>query len=300
MKYFLPVSVLVVGAVGYGMYAGWHEAHEPVVARSTAPAVNIGDATSNPLQVQRSPMTDQKKVPPARNNKPAGVDLNVPKNYQFAKTTVAPNVSSTEELRKQYSANDLRVIDAFYDKFPVAIQAFKTPEQWSWIVRNGYPLPDDIIAANKMSDDELAKLVLAGNEKASFLYMERMLKNAGTDSDKMKNSDLSDNNSYAGRYSTAKQNIYKSNSPFIGYMIAKEETSNEGDAASQRYIGYAIAGMLGDTRADLLFPRGATVNAGSLAAGISTQVRMLTRANPSLFSSKRDSFPDLYAAGIAF
>lgn len=166
-------------------------------------------------------------------------------------------------------------------------------------MRNGYPLPDDIVAAGKMTDEDLAKLVLDGNVKASYFYIERAVLQSNNEqfNEKMRSSDGNNMNSFAGRYSMAKQNIEKSGSPFSGYILGKESASRKlpNAAMMSEYVGYAIANFLGDSRAIRLIPNGVPndFSPHEFMSTFSSHARNVVINNPSAFSSStNDLFPN--------
>ncbi len=123
---------------------------------------------------------------------------------------------------------------------------------------NGYPMPEDIVAAQGLSDVELSDLSRQGNEKAQFLLYERTKDALNEKLDDAIRSGMtksqfwsSDPDALKFRSSSMETDLMKTSSPFKGYIRAEDAVSIQDPATSAASViaGLAWAGSLGDLRA---------------------------------------------------
>jgi hypothetical protein len=111
--------------------------------------------------------------------------LEIPERFQFAGIVSVAMAGSDAELLSVYTPEQqahIRSHLAAYGSgtFGVSryaidsILSFRTREQLQWLVSNGFPMPDDILAAEAMSDEELADLASTGNFKATAFHLDRI------------------------------------------------------------------------------------------------------------------------------
>jgi len=158
-------------------------------------------------------------------------------------------------LLDSYDSLAARALEDFNARYAGAI-AFRTAAEFRWLADNGFPLPDEILAAERLSLEELEALAESGGEKARFLYLDRVLqrirqlrqsyRNSGLSSEAL--SDDADYTQLLLRATSARLSLTGSRSPFAGYLMA-----GYSEAALQNphgiLAGLYYANELGDSRA---------------------------------------------------
>ncbi|MEO7050892.1 MAG: hypothetical protein ABI128_04430, partial [Rhodanobacter sp.] len=124
---------------------------------------------------------------------------------------------------------------------------------------NGYPMPEDIVAAERLADRDLLKLANQGNDKAAFLLAERQNKELVAFLGEGNKTDAyfegAEGRNRSNDKATIERLIEHSNSPYKGYLQASEANSGlyagQGrDTVDVRVIaGLVWAEQLGDLRA---------------------------------------------------
>ena len=112
--------------------------------------------------------------PTANNRQPPAERLALPHDYALFPGLSVPAASSWEELLAGLSPEERELAQAFADLYPEAYQ-FRTLEQLEWMVANGYPMPEEIIAARQMPLEDLVNRAMSGNVKAGMLARDRLL-----------------------------------------------------------------------------------------------------------------------------
>ncbi|WP_084044141.1 hypothetical protein [Burkholderia sp. A2] len=226
-------------------------------------------------------------------------EISIPKKFQLAEASAPDKFETDEDLKNSFNGSDRLIMDEFYKNFNGNIIAFNRPGQYAWLVKNGYPLPEDVIAAHQMSSEDLGKLVEEGNFKASYFYLIREVFNKNPDT---YFNDLKINGqdgSLVKRNSMAEQTILKSGSPFIGYIWGMRNYQN-GKNPESLYAGYALAAIMGDGRAlneVAMIPQG-EFSQRSFVSSLSSYIDMVKMANPSAFAGRTSQFPDMYSVGV--
>lgn len=180
----------------------------------------------------------------------------VPVKYQFNKQQGPRPARTYGELIGRYSEGQKKVIQEFYAGFTEAVPggteytfsgpfSFNSPEQLQWLVRNGYPTPDEVLAAASMSDEQLRKLSEAGNFKASVFLLDR--KSVQAQGEFRRDVVGSEDGRGGAEIQKLQSKVVSSGSPFGGYVLARRAKAN--DARGQVLAGYALAAALGDSRA---------------------------------------------------
>jgi hypothetical protein len=184
----------------------------------------------------------------------------VPIRFQLANVGRVRTAPSFQEWLAQFPSDQQAKIAAF-NKAHFGVYRVNSREQVAWMAENGYPMPEDIMAADRLADRDLLKLANQGNDKAAFLLAERQ------------NKELVDFLAEGGKRSayfggaegrnrlneqmTIDQLVEQSNSPYKGYLQASEAISGlyAGERDPQDVIdAHVIAGLtwaeqLGDLRA---------------------------------------------------
>lgn len=182
----------------------------------------------------------------------------VPRRFQLPGIGQVRSASSFQEWLAQYPSYQQAKISAF-NRSHFGVYRVNSREQVAWMAANGYPMPEDVVAAEGLSDLDLFKLAGQGNDKAAFLLAERendrlaaYLSKGG------KRSDFYDGVEGVRGFEEElkiERLVERSNSPYKGYLQANKAISglyaDQGqDVIDVRVIaGLTWAGQLGDTRA---------------------------------------------------
>lgn len=211
--------------------------------------------------------TPQTQPPPKRNSSFAGTESEVgsvafiPKIYQLPGIEKARTAQNFKDWLAQFPPADQLIITNF-DKTHFGVYSTTTSaEQITWMAKNGYPMPEDVVSSENIKDSELQALADEGNDKAGFLLYERQRRNIQKQIESYiadggtKEELLRDNRALAIeqlRLSSAIQSLYiRSESPYKGYLMAQQAgLSSDPDTRSSGIIaGLLWAGQYGDTRA---------------------------------------------------
>ncbi|HMM58121.1 MAG TPA: hypothetical protein PKD77_11125 [Rudaea sp.] len=185
----------------------------------------------------------------------------VPRQYQLPGVEKVRTAKNFKDWIAQFPASDQKFIVDFDKSHFNVYSTITSPQQVAWMAQHGYPMPEDILAAKNISDEELEKLAASGNDKAGFLLYERQAATVRTEIDAYiagggKESELprSDTTLAAeqSKVNSALNALYRSSSsPYKGYAMA-QEASMRSDADTRNagiIAGLLWAGEYGDTRA---------------------------------------------------
>ncbi len=128
--------------------------------------------------------------------------------------------NNNEELWLGYTEEDQIIIRDFDSRYFNAL-TFVNEKQYEWMVRHGYPTPEEILAASKMSTEELKSLADFGNTKAAMFLSERYLAEAVALAEHLTATGESLNEDYTQMLTTAEKygrNFALTGSAFAGYM----------------------------------------------------------------------------------
>ncbi len=182
----------------------------------------------------------------------------VPIRFQLANVSRVRTAPSFQEWLAQFPLDQQGKISAFNDAH-FGVYQVNSREQVAWMAANGYPMPEDIEAAESLTDRDLLKLADQGNDKAAFLMAERQdkelvafLDQGGTSSAYY---DGMEGRNRLGELATIERLVKQSNSPYKGYVQASEPGSGlyagQGQDVTDVHViaGLIWAEQLGDTRA---------------------------------------------------
>lgn len=242
--------VLVLLVAGYA----WHR-REPtaVPAPATSPVESM-----QPGQRQAESRPSAPAAAP-RFAVAADGGVTIPPRFRLPGVDRVLSAPSYKEWLAQYPAYQQAKINAFNDAH-FGVYRVNSREQVAWMAQNGYPMPEDVLAAEGMNDAALLALAEQGNDKAGFLLQERRaaelaayLAKGGTRSDYFNGLD-GERRSRVNM--ELRQLMERSNSPYKGYAQASEALSgiyaDPKDIDVQAIAGLYWARNLGDSRADQL------------------------------------------------
>lgn len=148
--------------------------------------------------------------------------------------------SSFFALLQSYDTTDQELLRRFDRRYHGALQ-FQSEEQLQWMSERGYPMPEDILEARTLSDEELRIAARGGEEKYLFLYADRVFQgliatkrqylSSGLDPDEVNEyPEFTRQSVEAMRISSE---LLQSDSPFAGYVMAQLHWITTGDPFAQ-------------------------------------------------------------------
>lgn len=154
-------------------------------------------------------------------------------------------VQNTQDLFSRLDSHDRGVARAFYGAYSSTVMEFARNEQLEWMSKGGYPMPSDVVAAEKLTDGELLKDFQQGDVVSGFLYYDRRISQL-----------LSSGGKYEGLYELdeLELKLIATGSPFAGYAIARRHMELDGDLDAAM-AGLAWAQFRGDHRAGMEMAR---------------------------------------------
>lgn len=182
----------------------------------------------------------------------------VPIQFQLANIGRVRTAPSFQEWLAQFPLGQQAKISAF-NKAHFGVYRVNSRDQVAWMAANGYPMPEDVAAADSLSDRDLLKLANQGNDKAAFLLAERQNRElVAFLAEGGKKSAYFDGAEGRNRFieqTKVDQLVKQSNSPYKGYIQASEAISGLYADQGQDVIDVGViagliwASQLGDTRA---------------------------------------------------
>ena len=191
--------------------------------------------------------TPAKRIPVADDGTVA-----VPARYQLPGVArVHSTAANFDDWLKQYPAVDRERIKAFDTRYN-GVYEIASPQQIAWMAQNGYPMPEDLIAAEGIDDATLRNLADHGNDKAGFLLHQRDVDRLDGPMSKL---DISTPEGMALAQAIGEDyNLLSAPpSPFKGYVEAADSFRVYDDPMVQKsrlISGLLRASDLGDSRAD--------------------------------------------------
>lgn len=147
--------------------------------------------------------------------------------------------SSTREMLSRLSPRDRDLVESFYRSYGDSVIAFSNKHELLWMIQHGYPMPEDVLEAATLSDQELKARYEAGDVKAGFFLLDRMtaaIENGKTDFDSKLDATMLANK------------LLISGSPFSGYAYYRHHRRLQ-ESQSDALAGLLWADWQGDYRA---------------------------------------------------
>ena len=140
--------------------------------------------TRETTQGEKNGIEPEPGRPALSNADSAPAELAIPAKYQFAGVSGVLAATDEADLLARYTPAQRELIGSFYAAYGVGresggkyafsnVFSFHSADQLRWLVSQGFPTPDDVLAAAMMSDEELKTLSDRGNFKASAFYLGR-------------------------------------------------------------------------------------------------------------------------------
>lgn len=161
MRLWLPAVRLLLAA----LYA-WHR-HTTPAEKAIAPAAESrADASGASSAAPANPATAFRVA--------ADGLADIPARFQLPGVRRARSGVNRKEWIAQYPPDQQqRILD--FNQQHLGVFRVNSAEQVAWMAQNGYPLPEDVIAAEGLTDENLRELAKRGNDKAGFLCTKGML-----------------------------------------------------------------------------------------------------------------------------
>lgn len=255
-KIVLAVVVLLLVALAAYWLGAQSDADEVAApAPPPEPAASVSVVGVNTGFV--SAMGDHGRRRGARVNLADDGSAPVPVRYQFAQVDHVQAGLDFEGWMAQYSEADQVLIRAFNEQH-FGLYEGRTPAAIAWMAANGYPMPEDIIAAQGINTEQLEQMAIGGNDKAAFLLKDRYLSHLAQlmNGQGMTFEDAARQLRYMDIDPIKLSGgIYQSASPYKAYLTARTAAvkgSNTDEAFEDAMVLAALswAKNLGDLRAD--------------------------------------------------
>ena len=96
----------------------------------------------------------------------------MPVRFQLPGVERVRTASGFDQWVAQFPGDEKEQIVAFNDRH-FGVYRVNSPQQVAWMAQMGYPMPEDIVAAKFLSDQDLREMAARGNDKAGFMLHER-------------------------------------------------------------------------------------------------------------------------------
>ncbi|MBB1087711.1 hypothetical protein H4F99_04330 [Lysobacter sp. SG-8] len=140
--------------------------------------------------------------------------------------------------------------------------AFGSPEEQQRLISQGFPMPEEWIAAKSMSTMELEALANTGNSKAKMFYVDRVsdeigsIRQSGQGLDTSSSEDMALLSRVAAANTMVLQLMKSTRSPFAAYLDGRINTAmTQYGPPESMASAILLAGDLGDVRASDLRAR---------------------------------------------
>jgi len=185
--------------------------------------------------------------------------VDIPPRFQLPGVAHARSAANLQEWVAQFPPDQQqRILD--FDEKHFGVYRVNSPEQVAWMAQNGYPLPEDVIAAEGLTDDDLRELARRGNDKAGFMLRERNIEKTRQKVDAYVAQGRTQADFWTGDPDAqqlahddrlTRQIIDQSNSPYKGFVQTQEAAllSEPVGIDSTVIAGLSWARRLGDFRA---------------------------------------------------
>lgn len=255
----LPWLVVVVVVVGAGGWFYFAHRQTPQPSEPITPPMAAAASVANAPTASVSPSSQVHSVPSATAPVADDGTVAVPSRYQLPGVTRVHTGKSFADWQAQFPA-DTRRLMADFSKHYFGVYLVSSPAQVAWMAAHGYPMPEDLAAAQGMSDQGLLDLAQQGNVKAAFLLRSRDIREAMQQISQYRASGKSSQDFWtddplahtiATRDRVLDPSITASDSGFKAFLDATDgptTTTNQAAIEAQVIAGLDLANLLGDRR----------------------------------------------------
>lgn len=225
-------------------------------------------ACSDPAGVNAPPVADPAQArlhdpdssrrPQQVHDLPRHTSIRITRELQFPGVQSVQMADSWEHRIAQMNPRDREWLETVNANYAGAL-AFEDRKQQEWMIANGYPMPEEWVAARAMSDEALGRLAKSGNEKAQFFHIDRVAERASAENEDGDGIDMSDPDDQPLAIAVARATAMawrlseKSEGPFASFVEGRLLRANASyDNSARLAAGIVEAGARGDPRADRL------------------------------------------------
>lgn len=151
------------------------------------------------------------------------------------------STSSTKDAFRRLTPQQRDVVAKFYDQFGSTVFDFNTVSQHEWMMEHGYPMPEDVLAAQALSANQLLENYYAGDVKAGYFYVARRA--SAADAAELNPQEVQ-------QLDRVVREVLGAGSPFGGYVYYHYQMQVKRDPIAA-FAGLAWADTAGDSRAAL-------------------------------------------------
>lgn len=250
MKKIFIGAFLLFGAAAFGLSLFF--ARQPVSSlESSLPNAHNAEAErTETASKPNKPLASTNSTPKPRFPIADDGTIEMPLKFRLPGVEKLRTAANTRDWMALYPAIDQERIKRFSDRYH-GVYDISSAQQIAWMAQNGYPMPEDIIVAQGMSDKELHELSKNGNEKASLLLHDRLQTRVEERQSKL---DMSKPEDLEIQTMLSESNFVLASSPsaFKGFVEAAEalkKTNNPDEQKARLIAGLMRADALGDRRA---------------------------------------------------
>lgn len=203
---------------------------------------------------------DQSGPDRGRSHVPAGTRATsrVPPELQFPGIPSVQIADSWETRLARMGEADRKWLERINASYAGAL-AFGDRKQQEWMIANGYPMPEEWLAARAMTDATLKRLAESGNAKARIFFIDRVAERSALANADGRGVDPSraDDRELLGDLGRAQAMVWRlsedGRSPFAPLLAGRFQRANA-SSNSPEFLAAGIieAGRRGDPRSDAL------------------------------------------------
>ena len=105
--------------------------------------------------------------------------IQIPQRWQLPSLGEVQRADSWEGRLAELPASDQAWLRALNDRYAGAL-AFVSPEVQEWLIQQGFPMPEEWLAARDLHETELERLAESGNLKAQILFIDSVISDVGS------------------------------------------------------------------------------------------------------------------------
>lgn len=175
----------------------------------------------------------------------------IPEDFRIGEVSRIALVDNLDQLLAALPQSDRELVENYLESYPHRMLSFDSSRQLEWLIKSGFPMPEEIVAADGMSEDQLRDLAIVGNPKAASFYLERKFSELQSEMDRSRADpmDFGDSRLYS-ELTGVVSSAMRSGTPFAGYMWGRLHENNPiGDGPAHVLAGLEWARDMGDWRA---------------------------------------------------